>query len=112
MWVRNGNSMIYQSYTYKSSFFLDFFHHDTFLQQCSIVLDPSKFIENAVRRFQFFPNWIQQQKVVRVGPEIKLAEDFFRVIIHLLCDRTRLGTSLATNVRREIVHQLAVQDQP
>jgi E3 ubiquitin-protein ligase UBR1 len=112
MWIRNGTCMPYQSFMYKSTVFLDFFYYDTFLLQSAVVLlGAEKFMEISMRRFGFFQKWITSKSISRMSPDIKLTEDYFRFLIHILSDRTNLGFNVSQQMRRDIVHMLAIQDQ-
>lgn len=42
--------------------------------------------------------------------ELIIVEDFFRFIITIVTERSRIGASQKSILRREIIHQLAVED--
>lgn len=109
MWIRNGYSMLHQASIYRSSYFSEAYHMDIFMLQCGIILlNPVNFFEILFERFElsqiFFPN-------AKITKEMTiLIEEFFRLLIVLIFERNQIGYSLEEIVRRELIHQLAVED--
>lgn len=110
MWIRNGFSVINQVFLYKGSYFMESYNADIAILQAGIVLlGPELFFEIVLDRFGL-GNWFVMNEQIPETKELIVVEDFFRFLINVISERSRIGKSLKSVLRREIIHQLAIED--
>jgi E3 ubiquitin-protein ligase UBR1 len=116
LWVRNGQSMRSQYLHFKHLFLRDLYELNVFVvQMFSVLLGADRFLLTLMDRFGLV-KWfsgltVEAAKETKLDHEtlIGLAEDFLGTVIYTLSERSRpTGMSVEMQIRREMIHQLAV----
>ncbi|KNC99335.1 uncharacterized protein SPPG_05583 [Spizellomyces punctatus DAOM BR117] len=119
IWVRNGFNIRSQALHYRENTLRESYDQDLYLLQVfSILVGPDMFITSVLDRFDLV-SWFQGRvreaaalTALEPGQLTNLAEDLLHLLIVLLTERSRIcAHSLEQEMRREIIHHLAVQPQ-
>ncbi|PRP88998.1 e3 ubiquitin-protein ligase UBR1-like [Planoprotostelium fungivorum] len=117
MWVRNGREIWAQSQAYDSVYFRDIMRNpDIFLLQIgAITMGTEDFLVKAMQMYEIH-DWLSndlfalKEEVTDMTRQCGLLEEFLRLVIILCTERTMSGHNEEQNIRKEIVHRLAVSD--